>query len=237
MGKLWLLKLEIEFEGMLHIGGTGSPQLLVDRTVVLDKEGWPYLPASTVRGRLRACLERLLKTLNQPVCSPPYPEFMCPQGYPEENYCPACRLFGSPWRQGALYFRDFVLDPKPGEAEIAELRLIRTGIGIDRRRNTVEEERLFFTEVVSPSAGEKELRFVGEVELREDAPELLGWLLASLRLVTHVGGQKSRGLGRARIEVSEIKSWDPERGWVAVSDVKRFAEEVIEHALSGAALL
>jgi CRISPR/Cas system CSM-associated protein Csm3 (group 7 of RAMP superfamily) len=113
------------------------------------------------------------------------------------------------------------------------MMVVRTGVGIGRKLGTVREERLFFTEAVPHAAGGDELRFAGEMEVRADRAAI-GWLVAAMRLVTHLGGQKGRGLGRVELAVCEVQRWDAGRGWLSL-DAARFCEEVVALALPGSA--
>lgn len=239
MDELVRLRVEVRLHSMLHVAGPGQPRPLVDRTVAVDEQGVPYLPASSVRGRVRAHLERLLRACGLPVCTPPRPARMCPHAGLEgtvDGYCLACRLFGSPWRDAAVTVGDFrlVRGSCGAESETWErMMVVRTGVGIMRKLGTVREERLFFTEAVPHAAGGDELRFAGEMEVRADRAAI-GWLVAAMRLVTHLGGQKGRGLGRVELAVCEVQRWDAGRGWLPL-DAARFCEEVVALALPGSA--
>ncbi len=237
MGELVRLRVEARLRGMLHVAGPGRPRPLVDRTVAVDEQGVPYLPASSVRGRVRAHLERLLHALGLPACTPPRPALMCPHAGLEgtvDGYCLACRLFGSPWREAAVTVEDFRLLPGPYIPEGGgweKVMVVRSGVGIGRKLGTVREERLFFTEAVPRAVGDEELRFAGEMEVRAE-PEVVGWLVAATRLVTHLGGHKARGLGRVELVISGAERWDAGRGWISL-DAASFCEEVIRLALPG----
>ncbi|ACA60300.1 protein of unknown function DUF324 [Candidatus Desulforudis audaxviator MP104C] len=236
MNEVWRLTVEVRPLGMLHVAGPGRPRPLVDRTVAVDARGRPYLPASSVRGRVRAHLERLLRAYGLPVCTPPRPQHMCPHAGlagTSDGYCLACRLFGSPWRAGAVTVNDFypVGVFEATEAEWERNMVVRTGIGISRKLGTVREERLFFTEAVP---GDDALRFRGTLEARAERA-VVGWLVGTLGLVTHLGGQKGRGLGRVELDVSGVAVWTPGRGWEEMTEheVESFCREVVSLALAG----
>mgnify|MGYP000123796775 CR=1 FL=1 len=237
---LFRLDTEVVLKGMLHVAGLGRPRPLVDRCVAVDEHGVPYLPASSVRGRVRAHLERLLRAWGLPVCAPPRPERMCPHAClegTEGGYCLACRLFGSPWRDGAVVCEDFRPQGGPGSGGAEPhtwdgLMVVRTGVGIGRKLGTVREERLFFTEALPRVIAGEGLRFGGALEVRAEPAEL-GWLVAAMRLVTHLGAQKGRGLGRVELRVTGVARWDG-RDWVS-EDPGRFCEEVVGLALAGGA--
>src|SRR5947207_1365641 len=83
----------------LHLTGPGRTLALVDRPLQLDEIGLPVLPGSSVRGRVRVHLERLLRGLGRTVCTPPRPDRMCP--HYDGGYCLVCKLFGSPGLEAA----------------------------------------------------------------------------------------------------------------------------------------
>jgi|YNPNPStandDraft_1061719.scaffolds.fasta_scaffold22715_2 CRISPR/Cas system CSM-associated protein Csm3 (group 7 of RAMP superfamily) len=216
--------LEAELRSPLHILGPGRHVALVDRPVELDAQGYPIIPASSMRGRIRAHLERLLRQMGQPVCAPPSPEQMCPHAG-HDGYCMACRVFGSPWRPAAMVSSDLrLVAPRP-DADL--LRSERTSVGISRRLGTAQAERLFTIETVDTSFGAAKLVFEGEM-VGQATPEEAGWLLAAVPLVTHLGGSKARGLGGISLRAKEV-CWWREGEWQS-ADVNRLIEEVLDHA-------
>lgn len=217
--------LEAELHSPLHILGPGRTVALVDRPVELDTQGYPFIPASSIRGRLRVHLERLLRQMGYPVCTPPAPEQMCPHaGY--DDYCLACRVFGSPWRPSGIVNDDLRL-VAPGSTSPDLLRSERTSVGINRRLGTAQAERLFSLEAVAAGSGNTRLTFEGEMVGRLTAEEA-GWLLAAVPLVAHLGGSKARGLGEVSLRVKEA-AWRREGRWLP-ADVQRLMEEVLDHA-------
>jgi CRISPR/Cas system CSM-associated protein Csm3 (group 7 of RAMP superfamily) len=91
---------------------------LVDRTVVRAGDGTPYIPGSTVKGRLRYFAERLAATLNDSklwhvAATPDDSKLWC--GPAAARYCKhsasgcaVCRLFGSPHKSmQVVIFIDF----------------------------------------------------------------------------------------------------------------------------------
>jgi len=222
----WRITLKVETLTDFHTLGPGRTLPLLDRPLQVDTSGRPFIPGSLIRGRVRAHLERLLKARGEPVCRPPTPQNMCPHNQEVvqklaatgEPYCLACRIFGSAWRESGVVFSDFYLDGESPESST------RTGVGISRRLGTVQAERLFFSET-APSG----LRFTGKAEgwlSREEA----GWLVAALNLVTHLGGDKSRGLGQVRFTSIEVKRWNAGEGKWDDENPQDLLEEVIGNA-------
>ncbi|MGB9886313.1 MAG: RAMP superfamily CRISPR-associated protein [Moorellales bacterium] len=239
MSELYRLRVEIRVATMLCVGGPGRPHPLADQVVAVDEQGRPYVPASTVRGRLRAHLERLLWAYGQPVCNPPRPAHMCPHAGLQDvpgGYCRACRLFGSPWREGSIRVGDFHLagGTGPGSGSHPPVRtVVRTGVGIGRRLATVAEGKLFFTEAVVGGMEEDAARFVGEIGVMADHRGEIGWLMAAMSLVSHLGGHKGRGLGRVSMELGAVSRWLGGSEWEPL-DATQFRREVVDLALSGA---
>jgi CRISPR/Cas system CSM-associated protein Csm3 (group 7 of RAMP superfamily) len=59
------------------------------------------IPATQVKGRLRASCEQIARMQGWRVCNAPDPAAMC-----HAAPCVICRLFGSGWREGSLYFQE-----------------------------------------------------------------------------------------------------------------------------------
>lgn len=192
-----LIQFEMEVQVMLqsdlHIAGVGRTAALIDRCIELDAEGRAYIPSTAFKGRVRAHYERLMHALGYDMkgCKPPAPQNMC---HDPANLCPACALFGAPVQQSRVEFTH--LTPV---GEVAE-PTTRIGVGVSRQLNTVEQGRLFFYEA-APSAHYK--TFTGVVRGWATETEL-AHLIAAMRLITHFGGQKARGLGRAQVQVQQV---------------------------------
>ncbi|RKY03613.1 hypothetical protein DRP77_05765, partial [Candidatus Poribacteria bacterium] len=150
MRRRFVIRLTAALRSPLHISGPGERLPLVDRCVQVDHKGLPIIPASTLRGRARAYLERLLRSRGHPVCTPPRPELTCPHNREvasalgEGRFCLACRVFGSSWRPSTVYFSDL----KPHPSDLIPNPWTRTGIGISRYTGAVREERLFSLQLV-----------------------------------------------------------------------------------------
>lgn len=215
----------------LHVLGPGRTAVRVDRPIALDEAGYPLLPASSVRGRLRVHLERLLRGWKLPVCLPPSPEQMCPHHWrpgqgPEGGLCLACRIFGSPWHPAGIRNGDLRLS----EAQRSEpllLRQERTGVSLSRRLGTAQDARLFTLETTPPTWGTAPLRLEGQMEGRLSEEEA-GWLLAAVALVTHAGGGKARGLGALRLTATEVAWWRD--GVWHPTPAEYLIEEALRHA-------
>ncbi len=93
-----MITLKVTMLAPLHIGDPAG--------IRRDPVGQSCIPATTIKGRLRAELGRLAETFEMPICQPPCRESMCHpiNGLP----CIVCQLLGSPWVEGRLYFEDLI---------------------------------------------------------------------------------------------------------------------------------
>ena len=165
---------------------------LVDRTVVREANGLPYIPGSTVKGRLRFFAERVLRSSsppaglslhgsNQPHCKAVY------------SACTLCRLFGNPAIPALLQVGQASLIPrwdtllqellKPRHNPVLRPDVeIRPGIALSRSRRTALPDHLFFDEAVPA------VTFSGRM----------------LQQGLYVGGKRAARLGRIRLRDNPI---------------------------------
>lgn len=211
------LTYQIRFKTPVHVGtGYGFAGFL-DGVVVRDGQDHVYLPGSTIKGKTRAAARRLARGLGLGL-------HLCPAGTPcglaRDAPCPVCRLFGSPQFPGQLHFdnvqlpetyRD-LLDYLAEQDRLAARRATtqrRTNVMLSRRRRAARPDHLFTNELVRCDLLLSS-RIVGEVIGREGqgAADLggdLALLWGALRLVTHLGRARGRGLGRCAIEVESLQ--------------------------------
>jgi len=219
IGKL-ILEADMHCETGLHVGaGKGSLEIGgSDNPVVKDSAGRPYVPGSTLRGRIRSLLEQatgmavpselvyISKRKGQEVR-------IHQSDRPDDEIC---ILFGrSPGRmervQGEavdsnnasparLSVFDAPLDldsitPQMREALDDELTEVKSENAIDRITSQANPRTL---ERV-PAGARFRVRFVLDILCEEDAP-MLALLLQGLRLLEDdaLGGGGSRGSGRVR---------------------------------------
>lgn len=222
-----IIKLSLQTD--LHIVGPGRTLPLVDRAVEVDEAYVPIIPGSSLRGRLRAQLERLSNFIGEPICVAPRPDAMCPHYQFDQakhptppQFCRACRIFGSAWRFSAITFTDWTLTTLWANRALPQ----RTNVSINRRLGAAEEQRLFVTETVPTVAGKDSLCFSGRIEGLLD-PQDLGWLLAATRSLTHVGSGKARGLGRVRQADLQLEFYQPAAGQWQPQDWQKLLKEVL----------
>lgn len=189
------LEVEATLQSDLHVAGVGRTVALIDRCIERDARGRALIPATSFKGRTRAHYERLLRALGDDLndCKPPNPATMCND---PANLCRVCQLFGSPMQQGRIEFTDLVPDTTPDTNTEPTTRI---GVGINRKLNTAEDKRLFFYEAAPAQPN----CFRGQIRGWATETEI-ALLLGALKLITHFGGQKARGLGRAEVKPTAL---------------------------------
>jgi len=195
----------IEAVTPLHIG-SGRPEIEreergIDLPVIRNVDGTPYIPGSSIKGKVRAEAERIARSMGEEVCNPPDVKNMCGSlKDSEDKLCVVCKIFGTAGekisRASKVKFRD-ALPLKPVRAEE-----VRTGIALDRETGTVYRGALYTMEAV-PAGTRFRLEMVAD-NLTEDELRLL---MAALRSVedTALGGQSTRGLGKVRICIERVR--------------------------------
>lgn len=174
---------------------------LVDRMVMRNNEGLPYLPGSSVKGRWRFFAERLLG-------SGGLPEGLSIHGTKEPlckdvvNACTLCKLFGNSAIPAMILVGQAELDDSQRPLFLTLLERnrnpvvypdteIRPGIAISRTRRTTLEDHLFFDEAVPSS-----VTFSGKVRVNDAIAAIeKQFLSVSGRLVDRIGGRKAIGRG------------------------------------------
>jgi len=119
----------------------------------------------------------------------------------EENLCPVCKVFGSPFYAAKARFDDL---PVQDWFEITE---IRDGVGIDRDSERAVENIKFDFEVVPAGTT---FRFCLTVE--NPTAQDLGLIAIGLREMqegmVRLGGIRSRGLGQCRLALEPVQYLD-----------------------------
>lgn len=211
------LELSIVLDGPLAVG-TGFRRGLVQRTIERNGEDMLYIPASSLKGRIRDIAEQLARQLElTDICHAPHGDTMCSIKKGKDELCLVCRTFGTPglssrtrhtglrWSDAQLLqeYHDLFAD-----SHAAQVRT-RTQAQLSRSRGVALEERLFTSELsidnlsfrscisgwmaTTPIAGDEVLSY-----------ELM-LLVAALKMVPSLGGGRSRGYGRCAINVDVIQ--------------------------------
>ena len=187
---------------------------LVDRTVVRDADGVPWIPGSTVKGRWRFFAERLLLS-GADLAPLRHHGEGAPHCKNLSEACTLCRLFGNPSIPSLLRVGQASLG-EPWRAVVRALLEadrnpvvrpdveVRPGIALSRRRRSALPDHLFQDEAVP--AG---LRFEGTLLLSPGvSPEEEAFLRGAGRLVDALGARKATGRGAldGGIEILEAKA-------------------------------
>ena len=201
--------LLVEVDGPLAVN-TGFRRGLIHRTVERDAQGLAYIPASSLKGRVRRACEQVARQVGLNVCRAPRPSGMCSAH--KQRPCLVCRVFGSPGRGSGLHWQDarlvqdywnvFVGDEANRQAQF----YTRTQVQLSRALGIAAYDHLFTSEFAIEN-----LRFesaiTGWLDITpiadEDATggyELL-LLLAGLQLVNTLGSGSSRGSGHCVIHL------------------------------------
>jgi CRISPR/Cas system CSM-associated protein Csm3 (group 7 of RAMP superfamily) len=192
--------LEIRFRTAFHHGSGFGIAGLLDRAVLRDSRGMPYLAGSAIKGKFRHAALRLLLTSGERACH---------YGDNPKNCgpCPLCLIFGSRLKPGTLLFSDAF----PNEDLQAPLSSLhdtskalfrdshaRPGIALDRGLGVTRRHLLFSTETLPPF-----LAFRGEIrgDLGDSALESL--LSQAAQVLTHFGAGSSHGLGSCEYRILE----------------------------------
>jgi len=215
------MDVTLTFETPLNIGSGAQHGTFADRAMIKTRDGWPYVPASAFKGRLRHAVERIAHAQGLSDCVTHRHTCRPEQGEP----CPVCRVFGSPWVTGRLRFVRLVLvGPADVVAGLEELkrqqRVVRTqlryGVALSRRRQVSEEKLLYTTELFEPG---RRLAFNGTLHGQLSRSEA-ALVVAGLRLMPALGRGKSGGLG-----------------WLSTGVEVREDEEVLDEATLQQALM
>lgn len=217
---------EIEVLTGIHIGGTDAGLAIggADLTVVRNGlDGRPYIPGSSLKGKMRCLLERIYKAGElKPVGNSKIHVCQCLSAYEQ---CFVCHVFGitpedvrkvkgeaMPTR---LLVRDAMMTDATADAlehslyTDMPLTQVKTEVVIDRITSAATPRQI---ERVPAGA-----RFAYELVYNVFRPEDLQWLdyvKEAMDLVEedYLGGQGSRGYGKVRFatRLIEAKSFKPE---------------------------
>lgn len=182
----------------LNIGSGAQQGTLAKRGMLKDSQGWPYIPASTFKGRLRHAVEQVASTLHLPQTVCQTNQRMC-----QQDPCVVCQLFGSPWVAGTVRFADLTLS---GPAEVLKIRekgkyphtTQRMGVTLNRRRRVAEDAFLYSTELLYPGIA---LQFSGSI-IGPITQAQAGLLVAGLHLLPALGRGKTGGLGWVTMDIT-----------------------------------
>ena len=213
---------ELSFATSFHLG-TGIREGLIDRTVIRDKSGYLYVPASTFKGVLREHCEQLLRFYisndqKNSVVSP-HDRYAA---LAEFGRSPTLisRIFGSSFYPGGLRFNDAKQEAEPSDVYKALQVSVSTQVRIDHVTRIAASEALYNSEF-----GTRDLTFLGTIKGQLDCTPIsslavtgygeqaytftptysLLLLLAGLLMVERLGGNKSTGKGQCNCTIRQLK--------------------------------
>ena len=226
------LKIEyaLAFATPFHFG-TGIREGLIDRTVVRNGGGYLYVPGSTLKGVLRERCEQMERFYEDAqgtgTVQSPHGAEVALLGLGHGNPTMITRIFGSQIRPGRLFFDDarqsetdlMQYESQSGNDNMGRYKGLQvevsTQVRMDRPTRTSVPGALFTSEY-----GTHDLVFQGVIQgwlecsainadnytsLQGAKPTYsLLLLLAGLRVVNAIGGNKSSGKGRCACEIREL---------------------------------
>ena len=225
------LRGDIRFETGWRIG-SGREGATCDLGVVLDPDGAPVLPGSSIKGRLRSTCESLAHALGLSACFLDQraskiacasdidyyskvlrndykqllerPDHTARQrlDWIDRNTCQVCKLFGSPVKASKLRCSDGRLEPGSWPRVVT----LRDGVVLDRDSHTAVNGLKFDYEVIPPDTS---FAILIDVENPTDAEiALLGAAIFEWHAGSSLGGFTSRGLGRFRLDGISVSGVD-----------------------------
>jgi len=206
----------------LHVGGgVLGPPTGSDLPLLRDALGQPFIPGSTLKGALRATVERWVRTVRpsrQRACTitggaderclaPARLEQLRREAAGDEarlaravlaETCWVCQVFGAPWLASRVACADLPVLPATWSGQVA----VREGVALDRDTETASSGVRYDLEVVPPGT-----TFRCTIEAATDVPWQLGLLALALRELAAgrvaLGAGRSRGLGRVVLHVEQ----------------------------------
>jgi len=194
---------KLSLKGRWHVGsGMGKGQL--DRVSLMNGKGQPYIPGSMLKGVIRQSCEDIAQILGINVADPHDKTEV-------EGLTDSCnttyiinKLFGSRYEGECLFFRNAALNGHFFPS-LHLLPISRTKI--DRLTGIAEEKRLFTTEYVESMEFESSIIGHHQGLTVEDTklPFEYALLIAGIHSLKRVGGDKSTGNGKLKVDITSIE--------------------------------
>jgi CRISPR-associated protein Csm3 len=200
----------------LRIGGTEAEMGIgnAENPVIKDTRGMPYIPGSSLKGKLRSMLEYKYKRENT---NPKTPGAPCNCGL-ELKICPVCTIFGphnnntSQLGPSRIIVRDAFLTEKSRDVwdisrkEGGEYFETKTENIIDRRTGRAANQGLRTMERV-PAGTEFQLNISVRIFEGDEEPRIKQIIDESLKMLSNdtLGGSGTRGYGWVEIKDIEVK--------------------------------
>lgn len=221
-------------------GGEISSVTASDNPVQKNHDGSPYIPGSSLKGVMRSSLEALLRGAESDFWSCDMVsgkgcveltekdetlETLRPEDEQKKSVllgenrfeqfiydhsCSICRLFGSPFLGGKVFYKDLQLkrDAEGTPKAFSQIE-VRDFVAIDRDTGTAKHKGKFDAEIVPIGT-----RFDLEIVVENPDDHELGLLFVGFDLFnegnSRIGGMGSRGLGRVFIDLSSVEKITPQ---------------------------
>ena len=221
------LTASLVFDTAWRIGSGKEGETMSHLGVIVDANGQPVLPGSSLKGKLRSTCEILSHALGLSACmlnrdasgidctsDINYYSRVLRQTYQDalnqglqarlkwidNNTCDVCKLFGSAVQSSRLRLSDGTLK------EWASVMQVRDGVVIDRDSRTAVDNLKYDYEVVPPGS---RFELCIDIENPTDSDlALLGAALFEWCAGSSIGGFTSRGLGRFHLEGIKLSGVD-----------------------------
>lgn len=213
-----ILKTQLHVgSGELILFGADNPVIEIkyaDRNRTL-----PYIPGSSIKGLLRAYIEKLAKLSSERVCMPPN---VCE----ENNFCIVCGIFGGKNLAAHMRISDAILDGSHAE------KMTKPGILINRITGTVQSGQLYQIETIAPGTKFKLRIIIDNIYKDEKRFKLIIQALNALRNgILQIGGKRSIGLGHVFFENINITEYTP-KSVLGEEEPKKYSFEELTKEVS-----
>lgn len=196
-----ITKGEIVTKTPLHIG-SGKKDIEIgeaDMPIITDTLEQPYIPGSSLKGKVRSEAERIARQKGHSnICTPPSTKNMCGTISPS-NICICCRIFGTAGDKISIASKTRFRDSYP--VDKVENLITRAGTALDRKTGSVSRGSLYHTEAVPAGT-----RFSLEIVCDNMNQEEINLLKAALKSVqdSSLGGLSSRGFGKVKFNITGV---------------------------------
>lgn len=200
------MTLRVAFDSDWHIGSGAGARGLIDRAVQRDREGFPYVPAKTLRGDLRTAAEIAARALDGGLAGawtrwadwllgeqPSQSQLRSDdEAASDDGHAP----LPSQLALGAARYSDgFRSSIGRNTERLDALTTARPGVRIDYETGTAMDDHLRFIEVARAGS----ILGASLTTTEPLPPEACCLLAFATQLCTHIGGKRRRGLGRCSL--------------------------------------
>lgn len=205
----------LEFVSAFHLG-TGLRNGLIDRAIARSRDGYLYVPGSTIKGVVRHRCEQIASLFGLEA-NDPHTEMSLRKEANTQDPDIITRIFGSRFLPSTLFFDDASLSKEdralfdgdtPATVGKYKARQVeeRTQVSLSRRVRTAKQGHLYTSEY-----GIRSLRFSGKIYGFLAGQSIMGelqsyslvLLLAGLKSLDRIGANKSTGAGDVICHVTD----------------------------------